>query len=54
MTYEESYRRCTSLAELLKAIKHDTFWASLINPDRLKVIQEAVSIIVKEKGWTIE
>ena len=43
MTYEEAYMSCKSKSEFRAKLSDDIFYATLINKDRLKFIEDAVN-----------
>lgn len=43
MTYEETYMNCKSKAEFRKMLWKDIFYATLLNKDRLKPIEDAMN-----------
>ena len=51
MTYKESYMKCNTLEELKKEVESDIAIAIIVNPDRIKVINDTVNEVCKEKGW---
>ena len=53
MTYKESYMQTTSLKELMEKVEKDCTIALFLigNPDRIKVIENAMNEVIKEKGW---
>lgn len=53
MTYFEAYRTCKTPEELVEMVKRDAKVASLLNPDRLVVIEQSVNAAAEEKGWEI-
>ncbi len=54
MTYKESYMQCDTLEDLEKEVRNDMSIAIMINTDRIKIINEAVEEVCKEKGWKCE
>ena len=50
MTYEEAYRRCSSVDEIKKAALTDTQIAFILgsNQDRLKAIEKAMNKVIAE------
>ena len=51
MTYKESYMKCNTLKELEEEVRSDIAIAIIVNTDRIKIINEAVQEVCKEKGW---
>lgn len=49
MTYKESYLQFESLNDLKAEIAKDIVIATYINPDRLKMIEEAATEVINEK-----
>lgn len=49
MTYEESYMKCSTLAELEKEIADDIAMAMVINPDRIRAIKAAAEKVANLK-----
>lgn len=57
MTYKESYQKCKTLDELKNEVKRDMIYVAMtltpIGSDmRKKIIEEAVTEVCEEKGWT--
>ena len=53
MTYKESYQKCKTLDDLKDEVKRDMIYVALIGDDmRKKVIEEAVTEVCEENGWT--
>lgn len=52
MTYEESYRKCSTYEELKEEVRKDAIVATLIgNPDRISMIEKVATKVANEKGW---
>jgi len=51
MTFKEAYMQCKTFENLDRMVKRDTKFAMVLNPDRLRVIEKAMSETINEKGW---
>ncbi len=49
MTYKEHFMKCNTMEELLEEAKQELSFAVIINPDRAKVIKQAVEEVIAEK-----
>lgn len=49
MTYEEAYRQCKTVEELLKMVNRDMAFAAVINRDRIPVIRKMAEKVLNEK-----
>ena len=49
MTYEESYMKCKTKDEILDKLKKDISLATIVNPDRIKVIKETFEKVLNLK-----
>jgi LPS O-antigen subunit length determinant protein (WzzB/FepE family) len=49
MAYKESYMKCETLEELQKEVAIDIKVATVINKDRIKMIEEAAKEVTESK-----
>lgn len=54
MTYLESYQKCKTKEELAEKVKGDAVIAMLINPARIKPIEDALNKVADERGWEMD
>lgn len=49
MTYEEAYRECKTVEEIMKMANQDMALAAVLNPDRIVAIRKIAEKVLSEK-----
>lgn len=50
MTYKEYYNQCESFEDLKEKMELDAI-VQILNPEKIKAIQDAGTNVAKSKGW---